>query len=72
MWDQVSAIVTQPPAEKGRGKKLSPSPVAELAMEHNFPTNKIFWPEKAGEVCNYILHVNPLFFQLVSSKCDDV
>ncbi|KAH7286780.1 hypothetical protein KP509_32G022600 [Ceratopteris richardii] len=46
---EIAAIVTQPPAAKGRGQKLLPSPVAELALEKNFPESKIFWPQKAGE-----------------------
>lgn len=46
---QVAAVVSQPPTTKGRGQKLLPSPVAQLAMERSFPENFIFWPQKAGE-----------------------
>ena len=65
-------MVTQPPAAKGRGKKLSPSLVAELAMERNFPTSKIFWPERAGEVCGYLPSENVFIFVSVSYNLVDV
>ncbi|HHW12348.1 MAG TPA: methionyl-tRNA formyltransferase [Firmicutes bacterium] len=34
---QVVGVVTQPDRPRGRGMKLSPSPVKQLAMEHNLP-----------------------------------
>ncbi|MGC8842209.1 MAG: methionyl-tRNA formyltransferase [Candidatus Sumerlaeaceae bacterium] len=40
---QVVAVVTQPDKPAGRGKKLQPPPVKELALEHNIP---VFQPEK--------------------------
>lgn len=46
---EIAAVVTQPPAAKGRGQKLLPSPVAEVALDKNFPESKIFWPQKVGE-----------------------
>lgn len=46
---EIAAVVTQPPAAKGRGQKLLPSPVAEVALNKNFPGSKIFCPQKAGE-----------------------
>ncbi|CAN0897437.1 Methionyl-tRNA formyltransferase [Linum grandiflorum] len=46
---EVAAIVTQPPARRGRGKKLTPSPVAQHALDRGFPSDLIFTPEKAGE-----------------------
>ncbi|CAN1351585.1 Methionyl-tRNA formyltransferase [Linum perenne] len=46
---EVAAIVTQPPARRGRGKKLTPSPVAQHALDRGFPADLIFTPEKAGE-----------------------
>ncbi|MDP4144686.1 MAG: methionyl-tRNA formyltransferase [Bacillota bacterium] len=39
----VTAVFTQPDRPKGRGKKLSVSPVKEVAIEHNIP---VFQPEK--------------------------
>ncbi|MCO5576363.1 hypothetical protein L7F22_030173 [Adiantum nelumboides] len=46
---EVAAVVTQPPAPKGRGQKLQLSPVAELALEKKIPENRIYWPQRAGE-----------------------
>lgn len=46
---QVSAIVTQPPSAKDRGRKVTPSPVAQQAIDRGFPSDLIFTPEKAGE-----------------------
>lgn len=40
---QVSAVFTQPDRPSGRGRKLTPSPVKMLALEHNLP---VFQPEK--------------------------
>src|SRR5689334_1226550 len=39
----VSAVLTQPDKPKGRGKKLSISPVKEEALKHNIP---VYQPEK--------------------------
>ena len=34
---EVVAVVTQPDKPKGRGKKLQPTPVKEVALEHGIP-----------------------------------
>ncbi|XP_050228913.1 uncharacterized protein LOC126678084 isoform X3 [Mercurialis annua] len=46
---EVAAIVTQPPARQGRGRKVMPSPVAQYALDNGFPSDLIFTPERAGE-----------------------
>ncbi|KAK9148306.1 hypothetical protein Scep_007063 [Stephania cephalantha] len=46
---QVAAIVTQPPSERARGRKVMPSPVAQHALDRGFSPDLIFTPEKAGE-----------------------
>ncbi|KAJ8759412.1 hypothetical protein K2173_006932 [Erythroxylum novogranatense] len=46
---EVAAIITQPPARSGRGKKLMPSPVAQYALDKGFPSDLILTPERAGE-----------------------
>lgn len=46
---EVAAIVTQPPAARGRGRKQLPSPVAARALEREFPASLIWSPEKASE-----------------------
>ena len=43
---EVVAVVTQPDRPRGRGKKLSPSPVKAWAMEHNTP---VFQPVRARD-----------------------
>ena len=43
---EVAAVVTRPDAPAGRGRRLAPSPVAELAAEHGLETLK---PAKAGD-----------------------
>ena len=35
--ENVSAVFTQPDKPKGRGYKLAPPPVKELALTHNIP-----------------------------------
>lgn len=47
---QVTAIVTQPPSGRDRGRKIMPSPVAQHALERGFASDLIFTPVKAGEV----------------------
>jgi methionyl-tRNA formyltransferase len=42
----VIAIVTQPDREKGRGRKVIPCPVKELALQHGL---NVFQPEKVRE-----------------------
>jgi len=44
--DEVVAVVTQPDREKGRGRKVIPSPVKELALQHGLT---LFQPEKVRE-----------------------
>ena len=39
----IAAVVTQPDRPKGRGKKIAPSPIKELAIKHNIP---VFQPER--------------------------
>ena len=34
---EVVGVVTQPDRPKGRGHKLTPSPVKEIALAHNIP-----------------------------------
>lgn len=42
----VLAVVTQPDRPKGRGKRLTPSPVKELALKHGI---EVLQPEKASD-----------------------
>jgi methionyl-tRNA formyltransferase len=45
--DQVIAVVTQPDRQRGRGRKVAPSRVKELALRHGL---LLFQPEKVREV----------------------
>lgn len=40
---EVIAVITQPDRPKGRGQKLTPSPIKEYALEHNLT---VLQPEK--------------------------
>jgi methionyl-tRNA formyltransferase len=44
--DEVIAVVTQPDREKGRGRKVIPSPVKELALQHGLT---LLQPEKVRD-----------------------
>ncbi|KAG4191185.1 hypothetical protein ERO13_A07G076300v2 [Gossypium hirsutum] len=46
---EVTAIVTQPPSRRDRGRKVMLSPVAQYALDRGFPSDLIFTPESAGE-----------------------
>ncbi|MBB6696185.1 methionyl-tRNA formyltransferase [Clostridium algidicarnis] len=62
----VVAVFTQPDRPKGRGKKLSMSPVKELALDYNIP---VFQPEKVKgneEVIRILKDLNPDFIIVVA------
>lgn len=43
---EILAVVTQPDRPKGRGRKVAPSPVKQLAMEHHI---EVLQPKKASD-----------------------
>ena len=43
---EVVGVVSQPDRRRGRGRKTSPTPVAELALAHDLP---LLRPEKVGD-----------------------
>ncbi|MBU3195577.1 methionyl-tRNA formyltransferase [Clostridium algidicarnis] len=62
----VVAVFTQPDRPKGRGKKISMSPVKELALSYNIP---VFQPEKVKgneEVIKILKDLNPDFIIVVA------
>ncbi|SUY47304.1 methionyl-tRNA formyltransferase [Clostridium putrefaciens] len=62
----VVAAFTQPDRPKGRGKKLSMSPVKELALNYNIP---VFQPEKVRgneEIIKILKDLNPDFIIVVA------
>lgn len=56
----IMAVVTQPDRPKGRGKKVTETPVKRLALEHNL---EVLQPEKASD---------PDFCALIQKKDPDV
>ena len=56
--DRVVAVVTQPDRPKGRGRKLTPPPVKEAALQYGL---EILQPEKASspEFCEVMRAKNP-------------
>lgn len=46
---EIAAIVTQPPSGRDRGRKVTPSPVSQHALDRGFPSDLIFTPTRAGE-----------------------
>ncbi|XP_010693755.2 uncharacterized protein LOC104906667 [Beta vulgaris subsp. vulgaris] len=46
---EVAAIVTQPPSQKNRGRKVLPSAVAQHALDRGFSSDLIFTPQRANE-----------------------
>jgi methionyl-tRNA formyltransferase len=63
----VSAVVTTPDKPKGRGKKLSPSPIKEKAIELGLP---ILQPEslKSPEFAEQIKELNPDIICVIAFK----
>jgi methionyl-tRNA formyltransferase len=63
--DEVVAVVTQPDREKGRGRKIIPSPVKEFCLQHGLT---IFQPERVREkaVQEKIKNLQPQLFVVVA------
>lgn len=62
----VKAVLTQPDKPKGRGKKMSMSPVKEVALEHNIP---VFQPLKVKnnlELISSLREIEPDFIIVVA------
>ncbi|TCK98337.1 methionyl-tRNA formyltransferase [Natranaerovirga hydrolytica] len=55
---EVIGVVTQPDKPKGRGKKVSVTPIKEVALEHNIP---VYQPKKVkdNEFVELIKELNP-------------
>src|SRR3989339_919192 len=58
---EILCVVTQPDRPKGRGQKITSSPVKELALKHALPIEQ---PEKVKS--------NPVFFSLLKSLNPDI
>ena len=65
---KVLAVVTQPDKERGRGQKVSFTPVKEFAVEHNIP---VYQPEKLKgneEFVEQMKSLNPDLFVVVAFR----
>lgn len=63
---EVEAVFTQPDKPKGRGKKISMSPVKELALKHNI---KVYQPErlkKEPQIIEELRSIKPDFIIVVA------
>lgn len=63
---QVSAVLTQPDKPKGRGKKLSMSPVKEKALLHDIPVYQPLVLKNDEDVKNIIKELKPDFIVVVA------
>jgi methionyl-tRNA formyltransferase len=63
--DPVVAVVTQPDRRKGRGQRVIPTPVKELAVHHDLP---VLQPEKVNEetFLERIKNIHPDLFVVVA------
>lgn len=59
---EVVGVVTQPDRPKGRGHKLTPSPVKEVALEHNIPVFQPISIRKEPEIQEELKKLAPDFF----------
>ncbi len=62
----VRAVFTQPDKPKGRGKKLSASPVKEVAVLNNIPVYQPVKIRKEQEIINKIKEIKPDFIIVVA------
>ena len=62
----VRAVFTQPDRPKGRGKKLSMSPVKEVAIDNNIPVYQPLRIRKEIETIEEIKKINPDFIIVVA------
>ena len=75
---EVLGVVTQPDRPKGRGHKLTPSPVKEVALENNIPVFQPTSIRKEPEIQEEIKKLNPDFFvtfafgQILSEEVLDI
>jgi methionyl-tRNA formyltransferase len=53
---EIQAVITQPPAPSGRGRKITPSPVEEFAREHSIP---VLAPERVIELMDQLIGLSP-------------
>lgn len=62
----VQAVFTQPDKAKGRGKKLSISPVKEVALEYNIPVYQPIKIKNNEEIISTIKDIKPDFIIVVA------
>ncbi|MCY6484003.1 methionyl-tRNA formyltransferase [Clostridium aestuarii] len=62
----VKAVFTQPDKPKGRGKKVSMSPVKELALKYDIPVYQPIRLKKEQEIIEELKNMNPDFIIVVA------
>lgn len=60
---EIAAVITKPDSQKGRGQKLVPPSVKQLAVEHNIP---VWQPTKLADIADDIVALQPVAGVLVS------
>mgnify|MGYP003313072668 CR=1 FL=1 len=66
---QIVGVLSNPPSAKGRHKELTPTPVAEFAMQNNIP---VFTPEHLDGACREeISQINPDVHKIFSKLKDE-
>ena len=63
---EVVAVITQPDKKRGRGKKLTPSPVKELALRNRIPVYTTFSIKKDETIRGKILSLNAEIYIVVA------
>jgi methionyl-tRNA formyltransferase len=59
----VTHIFTKPDAQKGRGKKLSPTPIKEWGIEHNIPVST---PLTKTDLADMVMKINPTLIIVIA------
>lgn len=53
---EIAAVITQPPAPAGRGRKITPSPVEDFANSHGLP---VLAPHSISEIASKLRQIKP-------------
>jgi methionyl-tRNA formyltransferase len=53
---EVQAVITQPPAPSGRGRRITPSPVEDFAQQHSIP---VLAPGRIADISGALRHLSP-------------
>ena len=65
---EICAVYTQPDRPAGRGRKLTPSPVKQLALQHHIPVEQPLNTNKSIRLKIIVFIFIPLPFQVLLSS----